>query len=530
MDSFIKESYRNNKTFFIALIVLLCCIIFELIVILILNSFHLTYTIDDSYIHLALAENIWKGHYGINLQEYSSPSSSILWPFILSPFSNITIGNYSPLIINIFSGVGTLFLIYILTKTIFYSNTPDAKMKKVELLFCILIIPATDMIGLIFNGMEHSLQVFFTVLIIWGLTYEIQNKRISKWLVIAIILAPLVRYENLALSLAALIYLFIRGYYRASLLTTFGIVVLIGSFSIFLLNIGLEPLPLSVIAKSSVVSSYGNIGSLVENLKENIINPRCILLLIGMLFLLYLMFYGKRSKEEKLLAGCVALSILLHILAGRHGRYLLYIWIAAIITILYLNREQVNKTILKNSFYKTAILSCLILISLSYTYIYIIFTTPLASNNIYEQQYQMHRFAVDYYKKPVAVNDLGYVAYKNDNYVLDLWGLASLEALKYRKAKIKSDWMDVLSKKHGVQLAMIYDRWFPNIPKSWLKAGELYLGKEKFSPAESVVSFYVINLPEGKAGKKIFGEVSFLLREFRKTLPKGVKLIMVEDI
>jgi hypothetical protein len=400
---------------------------------------------------------------------------------------------------------------------------PDAKMKKVELLFCILIIPATDMIGLIFNGMEHSLQVFFTVLIIWGLTYEIQNKRISKWLVLAIILAPLVRYENLTLSLAALIFLFIRGYYKVSLLTTITIIVFISSFSIFLLNIGLEFFPLSVIAKSSVISSYGDFGSFVENLKENIINPRCILLLIGMLFLLYLIFYKKRSKEERLLAGGIALSILMHIMVGRYGRYLLYIWIAAIIAILYLNREQLNKIILKNSFFKTAILSCLILISLSYTYIYIIFTTPLASNNIYEQQYQMHRFTVDYYKKPVAVNDLGYVAYKNDNYVLDLWGLASLEALKYRKAKIKSDWMDVLSKKNGVQLAIIYDLWFPNIPQSWHKAGELHLGKEKISPAESVVSFYVID-------EKIFREVSLLLKEFRRTLPEGVKLIIVEDI
>ena len=36
--------------------------------------------------------------------------------------------------------------------------------------------------------------------------------------------------------------------------------------------------------------------------------------------------------------------------------------------------------------------------------------------NIYYQQQQMHRFAADYYKGNVAVNDLGWVAYKNDNY------------------------------------------------------------------------------------------------------------------
>ncbi|MDX1696293.1 MAG: hypothetical protein R3208_21185, partial [Ketobacteraceae bacterium] len=55
-------------------------------------------------------------------------------------------------------------------------------------------------------------------------------------------------------------------------------------------------------------------------------------------------------------------------------------------------------------------------------YVVNLVTVPIASNNIYQQQYQMHRFAVEYYNKPLAVNDLGYVSYNNDNYVLDLWG------------------------------------------------------------------------------------------------------------
>ena len=42
-----------------------------------------TYTLDDPYIHLALAKNIWMGNYGINMTELSAPSSSILWPFLL---------------------------------------------------------------------------------------------------------------------------------------------------------------------------------------------------------------------------------------------------------------------------------------------------------------------------------------------------------------------------------------------------------------------------------------------------------------
>lgn len=42
------------------------------------------YTLDDPYIHLSLAENLLRGHYGVNLDEVASPSSSILYPFLLA--------------------------------------------------------------------------------------------------------------------------------------------------------------------------------------------------------------------------------------------------------------------------------------------------------------------------------------------------------------------------------------------------------------------------------------------------------------
>jgi len=38
------------------------------------------YSLDDPYIHLALAENMARGHFGVNLGEASNPSSSIIWP------------------------------------------------------------------------------------------------------------------------------------------------------------------------------------------------------------------------------------------------------------------------------------------------------------------------------------------------------------------------------------------------------------------------------------------------------------------
>jgi len=50
-----------------------------LIAILVLNKGTFTYTLDDPYIHLAVAEQIASGHYGINSTEFSAPCSSAIW-------------------------------------------------------------------------------------------------------------------------------------------------------------------------------------------------------------------------------------------------------------------------------------------------------------------------------------------------------------------------------------------------------------------------------------------------------------------
>jgi len=521
MKLFSLISPEEKKLFFIPFFLFIAIMLIQVIIILILNSGLIVYTTDDAYIHLALAENISKGHYGVNLQEYSSPSSSIIWPLLLASFTGFSLGYLMPLIVNTLSAMGTLYIFFLLIKEIFLKESSgSSKFNKIALLFMILLIPAANLIGYIFSGMEHLLQLFFTVLIIWGLLTTIQKKFISVWLLAAVIIAPLIRYENLALSFASLIFLYFTGYKKKAFVIFILVAVLAGSFSIFLLNLGLEPLPLSVFQKSSVVSS-GSINSILENFKTNIFNPRCFLLLVGMLFLSSLAVSKKRNKEGKLLAGCIALAILLHLLIGKHGRYIVYIWTASILTFLFLYKEWLKKVIAQNSFFKTAAFSLIITILLSYTYFITLITVPLASNNIYEQQYQMHRFIVEYYKKPVAVNDLGYVSYKNDNYILDLVGLASMEVQRERNNSNTSEWMNKTANTHNVKLAIVYDKWFDEFPDNWIKVGELHLGKTKVAPSKEVVSFYILD-------NEIKDEVVKLLKTFRETLPEGIKLIILD--
>jgi predicted membrane-bound spermidine synthase len=158
-----QHTYEKKKIFLISLAISLTVITIQTVIILISNSGLFTYIVDDSYIHLALAENILKGHYGVNLSEYSSPSSSILWPFILAPFSGLAFGYWMPFIINTFSAIGTLYIFSHIIKSIFHSNTViDSKINNIYLLLVILLMVVTNLIGSVFGGMEHPLQVFLT--------------------------------------------------------------------------------------------------------------------------------------------------------------------------------------------------------------------------------------------------------------------------------------------------------------------------------------------------------------------------------
>lgn len=77
--------------------------------------------------------------------------------------------------------------------------------------------------------------------------------------------------------------------------------------------------------------------------------------------------------------------------------------------------------------------------------------TPLATNNIYEQQYQMGMFLNTYYQgDAIAANDIGAINYYEDIKCLDM--------------------VITLANEHHVKIAIIYDDWWDgNIPSNWIK-------------------------------------------------------------
>jgi hypothetical protein len=364
--------------------------------------------------------------------------------------------------------------------------------------------------------MEHSLQILSAAVILCGLVVETESKRVPPWLLLAIAAAPIIRYEGLALALPAAAYLFARGRRVSAAACVVTAALVMGIFSLFLMNLGLGPLPTSVIAKSAMAGSMEAFGPVLGNVARSLRSPRGVLLVAALLLLMHAAFARQRRREERLLALAAAAAVALHVAAGPYGayyRYSAYIWLWSSVAVLYVHRDAWLALPRQMNMAGAAGLILAGWTLLAAPMFAAHFTTPIASNNIYQQQHQMGRFVSDFYRKPAAVNDLGAVSYQNDHYVLDFIGLASREALERRTAHQGHEWMQDMARAKNVGLIMLYSEWFPSVPPTWIKLGELRLSRRKITPAFSGVDIYA-RTPEDAE------EILPVLERFQPTLPE----------
>ena len=388
------------------------CLI-EFVAILIRNQGDFSYTLDDAYIHLALAENIVKGHYGVNFGEYSAPASSIIWPFIIAPFARMPVGHYFPLLINFFASIGTILVLRIIMERIFDFYDSSGKTVLVSMVVIALIF-AANMVGLVFTGMEHSVQLFITVLLLLGVLNEIKTRKVAPYLLIALVLGPLIRYENLALSVPVLIHLVRRNHVKPFFICGSLIFFSLVGFSIFLSSRGLGFFPSSVVVKSDPVALGGSAVSFIGNFLRNVFFYRQGTLTLLIFFsLIYTSFNSRLGLKDRKLALIIAISVFLHLTIGKFGdyhRYEIYIWTSSIIMMLYFYRANFIYIVEERSIAFTGVILGIFLALTCTPYIGTICTTPQASHNIHAQQHQMNRFVTEYFPTNVAVNDLGWVS------------------------------------------------------------------------------------------------------------------------
>lgn len=494
-------------------------IIIEFLQILKVNQGHFIYTLDDAYIHLSLAENILQGHYGVNPGEFSSPSSSILWPFLLAPFAQFEL---APLAINILAAFATVWVYSRILQHSFFASRHNFHIFITSIILVLLIL-STNVIGLVFTGMEHSLQLLLIAVIAWGLIMASEENRVQPWLYLVVGLAPLVRYENLAVSAAALLFLVLNKQFKQSLLTLAFIAVSLGGFSLFLLANGQKVLPASVLAKSTLVTD-GFLPSFLNNFIYNLNTWFGVLSVIMIVLLAGLALFGKMDLNRRRLAAITILAVVLQLWAGRVGWYRYEIYMLAFMSLMlvYLAGRLISARLdrpgtLVQWAAVTIVLSIFILFS-NFPYVMLLAYVPESSNNVYSQHYQLHRFVTEYHPGPAAANDIGYLTYQNDAYVLDLYGLASLDAYRYRMAGAPDNWMDTLAAAYDIDLVMIYEDWYPDIPREWVKVGDMVYHGQKITMANPTVAFFATS-PSAR------DEIEQDLKEFIPTLPQNTTFV-----
>jgi hypothetical protein len=502
---------------------LLALVIAEGTAILVLNHGTLTFTIDDPYIHLALAENIARGHYGINLSEVSSPASSALWPLLLVPFASSPAAAHVVLLINTTAATATALVV---TRTIAISlgGIEEPRLLWFTKMLSLAVIVGTNLVGLIFTGMEHSVQVLLSAAAVMGLYLEARYGHVAWWLAPVLVIGPLIRYENLAISLPAIAYLIVRGHRGSAVSCLAAVTVLLGGFSWYLVHIGLPPLPASVLAKSDVVSSGGSLGLLVNAFYKSVsTSPRGLMLALAVIPFMAVAVGGRRHLiAERWFAATLAVSILLHLFAGQYGwfsRYEIYLWIAVVIGLLLLfGRAIAHAAVSARPSALVSVVACAVLLGCA-PYVYVLAITPLAANNIYEQNLQLRRFATEFVRQPVAVNDIGFVSWRNDHDILDLLGLASLEVQAARRVSDDETWVMPLMRRRGVRVAIVHDQpWMlERLPDEWQLAGTMTLSRRPVNVGGVTVSFFGVD-------RDMRDRLRAWLVEFRTQVPTGVRV------
>ena len=493
----------------------------ELIASFLLCGHRLILTLDDPYIHLAVADQILAGGYGVSAGEFSSPSSSIIWPYLMALTEALHLGACGPLLVSAAAAAATIFAVLRLLGSLGLFDV--GREPYLSAAMALLVIPATSALALPMTGLEHSLHVWASIVTLIGLIGVARGGAPKLSHLAALVMVPLVRFEGAAFALAALAGFALLGRWRFAAVGGVLITVLLALYAASMTARGLPLLPSSVLLKSHIVGqAYDQrsaLSAILDNLTASLANPYGQRLMLLGLAICGGAWWLRSDHRALVVCGAVLAAIVAHLGFGQYDwfhRYEVYVIALASVTLLWIVAELLPR--LTVGVRSAAAMVTVVLVGFaSLPYLRAALETPFASRGIYEQQEQMGRFAREFFPHPVAVNDLGLVAWRNPNFVLDLWGLGS-EAV--RKAKLAGAYgsaqMASLAEARGVALAMIYDRWFPTgVPASWTKVAVLHT--TPVTAAVGDVAFY--RTPAADQG-----ELARSLDAFAAQLPPRVTL------
>jgi hypothetical protein len=503
---------------------------------------HFIYNLDDAYIHMAIAKHIVQnGVWGVTPYGFSSSSSSILWPLLLAAmFKLFGVREILPFLIALAASAALMAVLYREWK----ARADRPVWLLAMLIGWMLFLPFGP---ILFNGMETMLQALAAVALAAAAVRYLASEKPGRLLPLCLLTAAAtaVRYEGIFIAAAVCFLLVLRSRWKAALWVGLSAAVPVVVYGIYSLRQGWSFLPNSLLIKYSGIGGSGPaaLWAVIARPFQPITDIDVLRLPVWQslaVIVLALLLLRARTVplrgfwDDRLLPAVLFLMVAALHSAGvtvemffRYQAYLnaLGIWAVGCVGIPALDGSALRRhAAAALALTGAAILLAVPLISLAAQAVW---KTPLASRNIWQQQYQMGLFLREYYPEAhVAANDIGAIDFLADPHLTDLFGLASRPVMQ---AKLGGAWhtdlagtLDRLTAADGARIAVLYDNWFDpdpatgraSVPPHWVRVAAWTI-PDNVVCGGATVTWYAVAPEEAAALRS-------RLEAFSAGLPPGV--------
>jgi hypothetical protein len=499
------------------------------------------YNLDDAYIHLAIAKHIVQnGVWGVTPYGFSSSSSSILWPLLLAAvFRIFGVREILPFLIALAASAGLMAVLYHEWK----AREDRPAWLLAMLVGWMLFLPLGP---ILFNGMETMLQALAAVALAAAAVRYLAAEKPGRLLPLCLLsaLASGLRYEGTFIAAAVCFLLTLRGRWKAALLVGLSAAAPVVLYGVYSLGQGWFFLPNSLLSKYSGIGRsdpaalWGMLARPFQPITDIDVLRLPVWQSLAVIVLLMLLWRARTVPrrglwDDRLLPAALFLGVAalhsLGITVEYFFRYQAYLNALGIWAIGCAGIPAVDWTAVRRPGAAVAAVCAAILVAIPLGSLgaQAMWKTPLASRNIWQQQYQMGLFLREFYPQGrVAANDIGAIDFLDDLHLTDLFGLASQPVMR---AKLSGAWhsdlagtLDRLTAADSARIAVLYDNWFdPNpdtgkaaVPSQWVRVAAWTI-PDNIVCGGATVTWYAV-IPEEAAALRS------ALEKFSAGLPAGV--------
>ncbi len=509
---------------------------------------HLVYAIDDAYIHLAIAKTIVdSGTWGIWPGQAAFASSSPGWTLFLAVLRALGASSlWTPLVLNIIAGIALLAGLDAAARRLLETDRARSGL-------LVAAVFVTPMPALVLLGMETLAHAAVVVWLI-GLAAQcnrdveaasfIPSSTVPRLISISALsaIAAALRYESLFVVTAIAALLLARGRRGLAAAAVAGASVPVVAYGLFSWTHGGPWLPDSVLLKAQPPDLRSLQGLMLfvadKGLPALFAQPPFPSILFILLALLVLdtwrrpRLQGESNGWVLIATGAILLQIHLVNFEWMY-RYRAFLVVAGIAAGAFAWSDAVRHGVLSGSnlrqpwprYAGLLLLAAGLTFPLAVRAIDALTRGPRGSHAIYQQQFQVARFLAASGTRPVAVNDIGAVAYYSSRPVVDLFGLGTSEIADLRRSGVIST-ADIarITRRSGVDVAVVYEQAFTGattLPSSWTRVAR-WRSSEATSVAHDSVAFFAM---DGEGANRL----DAALRQFTPGLPAGVTVMFDRD-